>query len=163
MKRKGKDFNNILLSGSTSCFGVLKAEGEKHGLSIATFNLLSCFSDTDDLADVKSSPGLSFWREDDPVHLTAATYNDITAALSSQDKNNCNQPAVGQLRRRLVSVIPTPSMIAPAVREPEWINGELRSARGGPRSGQRGGFRGGQWGGRGRSPWRGPCHYPYTS
>ena len=113
------DFNEILLSGSTSCFGVLKAEGEKHGLSIATFNPLSCFSDTDDLTDVKSSAGLSIWREDDPVHLTVAAYNDITAALSSQAKNNSNQPAVGQLRRRLVSVIPTPSTIALAVREPE--------------------------------------------
>ena len=49
----------------------------------------------------------------------------------------------------------------PAIREPEWISGELRSARGGPRGGQRGGPRGGQWGGRGRSPWRGPRHYPY--
>ena len=56
----------FLLSGSTSCFGVLKAEGEKHGLSIATFNPLSCFSDTDDLTNVKSSAGLSIWREDDP-------------------------------------------------------------------------------------------------
>ena len=60
------DFNEILLSGSTSCFGVLKAEGEKHGLSIATFYPLSCFSDTDDLTNVKSSAGLSIWREDDP-------------------------------------------------------------------------------------------------
>ena len=75
-----------------------------------------------------------------PVHLTAAAYNDIAAVLSSQAENNGKQPAVGQLRRRLVSVIPTPSTIAPAVRDPEWINGELRSARGGPRSGQCGGF-----------------------
>ena len=155
------DFNEILLSGSTSCFGVLKAEGEKHGLSIATFNPLSCFSDTDDLTNVKSSAGLSIWREDDPLHLMAAAYNDIAAVLSSQAENNGQQPTVGQLRRRLASVIPTPSMIAPALREPEWISGELRSARGGPCRGQCGGFRGGQWGGRGRSPWRGPRHYPY--
>ena len=130
----------------------------QHGLTIATFNLLSCFNDTDDLTDVKSSAGLSIWREDDPVHLTAAANNDIAAVLSSQAENNGKQPAVCQLRRRLASVILTPYTVAPAVREPEWISGgELRSARGG----QRGGFRGGQWGGRGRSPWRGPRHYPY--
>ena len=155
------DFNDILLSGSTSCFGVLKAEGEKHGLSIATFNPLSCFSDTDELAGVKSSAGLAIWREDDPVHLTAAAYNDIAAVLSNQADNNGNRPSGGQLRRRLVSVIPAPSTSVPAVREPEWISGEIRSARGGHRGGQRGRFRGGQWGGRGRSPWRGPRIYPY--
>ena len=110
------DFNEILLSNSTSCFGVLKAEGEKHGLSIATFNPLSCFSITDDLADVKSSAGLSIWREDDPVLLTAATYNFIVAVLSNQAENNGNRSSVGQLRRRLVSVIPAPSTTAPAVR-----------------------------------------------
>ena len=107
------DFNEILLSGATSCFSVftvLKAEGEKHGLTIATFNPLSCFNDTDDLTDVKSSTGLSIWREDDPVHLTAPAYNDIAAVLSSQAENNGKQPAVGQLRRRLASVIPTPTV-----------------------------------------------------
>ena len=129
--------------------------------TIATFNPLSCFNDADDLTDVKSSAGLSIWREDDPVHLTAAAYNDIAVVLSSQAENNGKQPAADQLRRRLASVIPTPTTVAPAVRELEWISGELRSARGGPRGGQRGGFRGGQWGGRGRSPWRGPRHYPY--
>ena len=122
---------------------------------------LSCFSDMDDLAEVKSSAGLSIWREDNPVHLTAAAYNDIAAVLLNQAKNNGNKPSVGQLRRRLVSVIPAPSTTAPAVREPEWISGEIRSARGGHRGGQHGRFCGGQWGGRGRSPWRGPRHYPY--
>ena len=104
------DFNEILLSSATSCFGVLKAEGEKHGLTIATFNPLSCFNNTDDLTDVKSSAGLSILREDDPVHLTAPAYNDIAAVLSSQAENNGKQPAVGQLRRRLASVIPTPTV-----------------------------------------------------
>ena len=32
------DFTYILVSGSNTCIGVLKAEGEKHGLTIATFN-----------------------------------------------------------------------------------------------------------------------------
>ena len=138
-----------------------KAEGEKHGLTIATFNRLSCFNYADDLADVKSSAGLPIWREDDPVHLTAAAYKDIAAVLSNQAENNGKQPAAGQLRRRLTSVIPMPTNAAMAVRELEWISGELRSARGGPRGGQRGGFRGGHWGGRGLSPWRGPRHYRY--
>ena len=31
-----------------------------------------------------SSSGLSIWREDDPVHLTAAAYNDIAVVLSIQ-------------------------------------------------------------------------------
>ena len=97
----------------------------------------------------------------DPVHLTAAAYNDIAAVLSNQAENNGNKPSVSQLRRRLVIVIPAPSATALAVREPEWISGEIRSARGGHRGGQCGRFRGGQWGGRGRSPWRGPRHYPY--
>ena len=157
------DFTGILVSGSNTCIGVLKAEGEKHGLTIATFNPLSCFNESEDLADIKSSAGLSIWRDDDPVHLSMAAYNDIGAVLSSQADNNGRQPISCHSRRRLASVIPAPAKPAPAVREPEWINGELRSARGGPRGGQRGGLRGGQWGGRGRSPWRGPATTPNTS
>ena len=37
------DFTDILLSGSTACSHILKTEGEKYGLTIATFNPLSCF------------------------------------------------------------------------------------------------------------------------
>ena len=80
------DFNNILMSGSTACFGILKSEGEKHGLTIATFNPLSCFSSAEDLSEIRSSAGLSIlsiWREDDAVHLTAAAFNDIVAVLSN--------------------------------------------------------------------------------
>ena len=111
------DFNEVLLSGSTSCFSVLKAEGEKHGLNIATFNPLSCFNDADNFAEVKSSAGLPIWSEDDPKHLMAAAYKDIAAVLSSQAENNGKQPAAGQLRRILTSVIPTPTSAVPAVRE----------------------------------------------
>ena len=57
------DLNNILVSGSTACFNVLNAEGEKHGPTIATFNLLSCFNNAEELADIRSSPGLPIWRE----------------------------------------------------------------------------------------------------
>ena len=113
------DFNEILVSGSTTCIGVLKTEGEKHGLTIATFNPLSCFNDADNLANIKSSAGLSIWREDDPAHLTAATYNNIAAVLSSQADNNSRQPISSHTRRRLVSNIPAPAKSAPAVREPE--------------------------------------------
>ena len=155
------DFTEILLSGSKAVSNVLKAEGEKHGLTIATFNPLSCFNNSEDLAAIKSSAGLSIWREDDAVHLTAAAYNDIAAVLSHQAENHGRQPATGPVRRRLASVIPAATVVAPPVRELAWISGELRSARGGMQGGQRGGLRGGQWGGRGRGPWRGPRHYPY--
>ena len=43
------DFNSILKGGSEACFNVIKSEGEKHGLTIATFNPLSCFGKVDDL------------------------------------------------------------------------------------------------------------------
>ena len=78
------NFTSILKSGSEACFNVIKTEGEKHGLTIATFNPLSCFGKVDDLADLQSSAGLSIWREDDPVHLTAAAYADIAAVISAQ-------------------------------------------------------------------------------
>ena len=155
------DFTDILLRGSTACFNVLKAKGEKHGLTIATFNPLSCFNSSQDLGAFTSSAGLSIWREDDAVHLTAAAYNDIAAVLSNPAENYGKQPVTGTVRRRLASVIPAATAATPPVREPAWISGELRSARGGMRGGQRGGFRGGQWGGRGQGPWRGPRHYPY--
>ena len=38
------DFNNILKGSSEACSNVIKSEGEKHGLTIAAFNSLSCFS-----------------------------------------------------------------------------------------------------------------------
>ena len=72
---------DILVSCSTACFGVLKSEGEKHGLAIATFNTLSCFSHADNLSYIRRSAGLSIWREDDVVHLTVTAYNDIATVL----------------------------------------------------------------------------------
>ena len=118
-------------SGSTAVFNVLKAEGEKHGLTIATFNPLSCFNNSKDLAAIKSSTGLSIWREDGAV-------------LSNQAENHGKQPVTGHVRRRLASVIPPATDATPSVREPAWISGELRSARGGMSGGKRGRFRGGQ-------------------
>ena len=87
---------DILMARSTACFNVLKTEGEKHGLTIATFDPLSCFSSTEDLSEIKSSTGFSIWREDDTVHLTVAAYNDIAAVLANQAKNNGKQPLTGQ-------------------------------------------------------------------
>ena len=155
------DFNDILMSCSTACFRVLKTEGEKHSLTIATFNPLSCFSSTEDLSETRSSAGLSIWREDDAVHLTTAAYNTIAVVLANQPKNNGKQPLTRQVRQRLASAIPAITKAIPLVREPAWISGELRAARGSPRGGQCGGYRGGKWGGWGRSPWRGPRHFPY--
>ena len=65
------------------------------------------------------------------MHLTAAAYNDIAAVLSNQAQNHGMQPVTGQVRRRLASVIPADTAVTPPVREPAWISGELRSARGG--------------------------------
>ena len=58
----------------------------------------------------------------------------------------------GLARKRLTSVVPAPVVTRQAVREPEWISGQLRSARGSQRGGNRAGFVGGQWRGRGSGP-----------
>ena len=68
-----------------------------------------------------------------------------------------NTPIQGLVRRRLASEVPSPTAAPQAMREPDWISGQLRTARGG----QRGGYRGGQWRGRGSGAWRGPRNYPY--
>ena len=79
--RHEEDFQNILLNGGTSCSTVLKTEAAKFGLTLAAFNLLSCFGQADSLAEIRSSAGLSLWRDDDPVHLTVAAYGDIAEVL----------------------------------------------------------------------------------
>ena len=146
------DFNNILRGGSEACSPVIQSEGEKHSLTIAAFNPLSCFGQAEDLADLQSSTGLPIWREDDPVHLTVAAYRDIAAIISSQAETTCRQLQAGLARKRLASVVPAPVVTRQAVREPEWISGQLRSARGSQRGGNRAGFGGGQWRGRGSGP-----------
>ena len=109
-------------------------QGEKYGFTLATFNLLTCFGhvETEDIGEAKSSAGWSIWREDDPVHLTAAAYVDIAAILSTQAETTSKQPQTGQTRQRLVSVVPAPPAAAVAVREPTWISVQLRVARGAP-------------------------------
>ena len=119
---------------------VLKTEGEKYGLTIASFNPLSCFGQADDLTEVKSSAGLSIWREDDAVHLTTASYGDIAAVLANQANTNSHAAAAATVRKRLLSVVPTQGASETCIREPEWISGQLRdSRRGGQRGGQHGG------------------------
>ena len=88
------DFNNILRGGSKACSSVLKSEREKHGLTIATFNPLSCFGQAKD-----SSAGLPIWREDDPVHLTGVAYGDIAAIISNQAETTGRQPQSGLARK----------------------------------------------------------------
>ena len=62
---------------------VLRTEGEKYGLTIATFNLLNWFDPTDDLSDIQSSADscLSGGRLVS-LRLTAAAYGNIAATLS---------------------------------------------------------------------------------
>ena len=74
-----EDFPEILRNGGEACQNILKTEGEKYGLSIATFNPLSCFGQADDLAEILSSAGLSIWREDDLL----ITYSMIPTVLCS--------------------------------------------------------------------------------
>ena len=69
----------------------------------ATCNPLNCFGQVDELTEVKSSAGLSIWRDDDGVHLKAAAYRDLAANLSNQAETNGKQPLSGQTRRRLAS------------------------------------------------------------
>ena len=80
---------------------MIKLEGEKHGLTLATFNPLSCFGQAEDLADLQSSAGLPIWREDDPVHLTAAAYGDLAAIISTQAETTGRQPQAGLARKGL--------------------------------------------------------------
>ena len=85
-------FKTGQLRTSTTSSKVLRVEGEKAGLTIAAFNLLSCFGPTDNLADTKSSAGMPIWREDDAVHLTVAAYGDVAAILSSHAEANGKIP-----------------------------------------------------------------------
>ena len=115
----------------------------------------------DDLSEVKGSAGLYIRQEDDAVYLTAASYGDIAAVLANQAEVKSRQPLQGAIRKRLASVVQAQGASRMQIREPEWINGQLRAAWGGQRGGQQRIPRGGQRGGRGSDPWRGPRHYPY--
>ena len=98
----------------------------------------------------------SVWREDDPVHLTAAAHGDIAAVLANQAQNTSGQSSQGPIRKRLLSVVPARATEERRLlREPDKISGQLRSSRGRFQRGQRGHE------GHGRGPWRGPRHYPY--
>ena len=62
--------------------------------------------------------GLSLWREDNPVHLTAAVYGDIAVVIYNQAETSGKNPQAGHARRRLVSVVPTLVSNQPVAREP---------------------------------------------
>ena len=63
-----QDVLRILRNGISTCNQVLKTEGEKAGLTITTFSLLSCFGLADNLADTKRAA---------QIHLTATACDDI--------------------------------------------------------------------------------------
>ena len=72
--RTEADCMDILRNGSETCMNILKVQGEKDGLTIAAFDQLSCFPLVENLNNITSSSGVSVWREDNPVHLTAAAW-----------------------------------------------------------------------------------------
>ena len=144
----GSDENGMPITAFKSLLGGYHLEGEKAGLTIYTFNLLSCFGPNDDIGLIRSSAELSI---DNTVHLTAAAYGDMAAVISGRTDAIVDQQAGGATRRRLASVIASASPAERRIREPEWISGQMR-----PPGGQRDGQRGGQRPGRGRRSWRGP-------
>ena len=102
---KDTDFEDILKSVATSCYDIISAEGEKAGLALYTFCAVSAFGGGDKLSAKTSSTGMSVWRSDDPLHLTAA----------------CS-------RRRVNSVVPGPTSGPEQVTVAElgWISGTER-------------------------------------
>ena len=78
----GGDFKEILKAAATSYKEVISAEGEKAGLALCTFNPVAAFRGGEKLAAKTNSAGLSVWRADDPVHLTATDYNATSRASS---------------------------------------------------------------------------------
>ena len=87
---------------------MISVEGEKAGQSLYTFNAISAFGGGEKLAAKTSFAGMSVWRADDPVHLTATAYKDIAGVLEAQ----ANLAAEGQsttIRRRVNSVVPGPT------------------------------------------------------
>ena len=93
--RKEGDYEDILRTSSNTCMTILKAEGEKAGMTIAAFDILSSFNSADSLIQILSSAGVSVWRDDHPVHLTAAAYSDIAAVIANQAVSTSGQPRQG--------------------------------------------------------------------
>ena len=71
------DFTDILLSGSVASFVVLKMEGEKHGLTIAS----QLFQEGGWADRGKELRWCLHMEGQDAVHLTVAAYSDIAAVL----------------------------------------------------------------------------------
>ena len=110
----GSDENGMPITAFKSLSGGYHLEGEKAGLTIYTFNLLSCFGPNDDIGLIRSSAELSI---DNSVHLTAAAYGDMAAVISGRTDAIVDQQAGGATRRRLASVIASASPAERRIRE----------------------------------------------
>ena len=93
-------------------------------MALYTFSAVSAFGGGDKLSAKTSSAGMSVWRSDDPVHLTAAAYRDIAGVLEAQ----ANLATEGQFpcsRMRVNSVVPGPTSGPEQVTVAElgWISG----------------------------------------
>ena len=100
-------------------------------MALYTFSAVSAFGGGDKLSAKTSSAGMSVWRSDDPVHLTAAAYRDIAGVLEAQ----ANLATEGQFpcsRMKVNSVVPGPTSSPEQVMvaEPSWISGTEQPIRG---------------------------------
>ena len=124
---KDSDFQDFLQLVATNCNDIISTEGVKAGLALYTFSTVSAFGGGEKLSAKTSSAGMSVWHSDDPVHLTAAAYKDITSILKAQ-ANLATEDLTPCSRRRVNSVVPGPTsgpeqvMVA----EPSWISGTER-------------------------------------
>ena len=148
------DFEDILIRASTTSSYIVSSEGEKAGLSLFTFDLVSAFGGGPHLIAKTSTAGMSVWLEEDPVHFTASAYKDIASLVQNQAQLAVQgKPASG--RRRIDSIVTSQLALAtPAVLQvPGWISG-TENVGGGSR-----------WFGRGQRWNRGMGHgnrnYPY--
>ena len=110
---------------------MISVEGEKAGQSLYTFNAISAFGGGEKLAAKTSFAGMSVWRADDPVHLTATAYKDITGVLEAQ-ATLATEGQTTAIRKRVNSVVPgsTSGAEQVAVVEPGWISSTERPSRG---------------------------------
>ena len=106
-------------------------EGEKAGIALYTLNPVSAFGGGEKLAAKTSSAGMRVWRADDPVHLTAAAYNDVAGVIEAQANLAADGPTPSG-RRRVNSVVPGPATGPEPVMvsEPAWISATERYPRG---------------------------------
>jgi hypothetical protein len=73
-------YHEMLSSAAHVVKNIVDEELKDCGKQLLCLSPLAGFGN-DSLADCKSSDGESIWHTGDPVHLTAAAYNDITALV----------------------------------------------------------------------------------